>query len=312
MTWRALLVAGVLIPFASAQSTPAPTSTATPAISSPSPAPVRLHNVIEVAPGLLSGSAPKSDADFAELARMGVRVVLSVDGAAPDVAAAKAHGLRYVHVPVGYHGIDRPEQLALARALRDLPKPIYLHCHHGRHRGPAAAAVAAVVLGEITNADAEALLAKAGTSPYYTGLYACVREASRADEGELAAAPVDLPEIAPLPGFVTAMAEMQERYDHLVAIRDAGWVAPADHPDLVPAAEASRLRDLLRGAQDDEYKRDKPGEFGAMLEDSWQRAQAFEDALNRGASADELKSRLESVGASCKSCHEKFRDRRGR
>jgi hypothetical protein len=56
------------------------------------------------------GSQPGGDASFAALAQQGFRTILSVDGAMPDVDAAARHGLRYVHVPIGYDGIDPDEQ----------------------------------------------------------------------------------------------------------------------------------------------------------------------------------------------------------
>ncbi|HQL54910.1 MAG TPA: hypothetical protein PLQ87_09400, partial [Phycisphaerae bacterium] len=182
------------------------------------PAHAGLHNVLRVSDRIISGSAPETDADFEAIHRMGVRTVLSVDGATPDVARASTAGLRYVHLPVGYHGVDPVRQLEIARAIRDLPGPVYVHCHHGVHRGPAAAAVAAVELGEMTSQDAVAFLHKAGTAENYRGLYACVAAAKPATATELDAAPTDFPAIAPLPGLVAAMAQAQDAYDHLVAV----------------------------------------------------------------------------------------------
>ena len=64
-----------------------------------------LHNCFRLSEHLTCGAQPESDDDFAALAAAGIRVIVSVDGAAPDVAAAKRHGLRYVHAPFGYDGI---------------------------------------------------------------------------------------------------------------------------------------------------------------------------------------------------------------
>jgi protein tyrosine/serine phosphatase len=60
----------------------------------------------------------------------------------------------------------------LAKAVRDLPGPIYIHCHHGKHRSPAAAAVACVAAGLLAPERAPAVLKEAGTSPNYRGLFA--------------------------------------------------------------------------------------------------------------------------------------------
>jgi protein tyrosine phosphatase (PTP) superfamily phosphohydrolase (DUF442 family) len=96
-----------------------------------------LHNVYRITDKLMSGSSPDVDAGFKSLKELGVKTVISVDGAKPDIVHAHKYGLRYVHIPFGYDGIPRQQVLRLARAVRDLPGPIYIHCHHGVHRGPA-------------------------------------------------------------------------------------------------------------------------------------------------------------------------------
>ena len=64
-----------------------------------------LHNVYRLTDKLLSGSGPEGDEGFASLQQLGVKTVLSVDGARPDVARARRFGLRYVHLPIGYDGV---------------------------------------------------------------------------------------------------------------------------------------------------------------------------------------------------------------
>src|SRR5436305_114465 len=103
-----------------------------------------LPHAFRVSDRLFSGGNPDGEAGFAALRALGVQTVISVDGARPDWETAGRHGLRYVHLPVGYDGIPRGRVLALAKAARDLPGPVYVHCHHGKHRGPAA--VAAIML----------------------------------------------------------------------------------------------------------------------------------------------------------------------
>src|SRR5437764_11542837 len=70
-----------------------------------------LDNVFRISDRLCSGSSPEGDAGFASLKKLGVRTVLSVDGAAPDLERARRHGLRYVHLPIGYDSV--PEEQAL-------------------------------------------------------------------------------------------------------------------------------------------------------------------------------------------------------
>lgn len=269
-----------------------------------------LHNVLPLTPKVTSGSVPQTDADFAELKAMGIRTIISVDGATPDVERAHRYALRYVHLPIGYDGMTPQRRMELARAIRDLPGPIYLHCHHGMHRGPAAAAAAAITLGELTPEQGIAFLQTAGTSPNYRGLYAVVRTAVVASPDQLNATCCDFPEIAPIPGFVAAMAEAQEVYDRLALIRDAGWCTPAEHPDLVPLAEAGRLEGLLRAMLDDPETAEHPAGFAAHLAEARELAQELEDGLSIHAPQPELTAGLAQIGRSCKECHTQYRDNR--
>src|SRR5262249_999764 len=98
-----------------------------------------LHNVYRITDKLYSGSSPLGATGFCSLQKLRIKPIISGDGARPDFAAARAECLRYVHIPFGYDGIPPEQILRLAKAVRDLPGPIYIHCHHGMHRGPAAA-----------------------------------------------------------------------------------------------------------------------------------------------------------------------------
>src|SRR5690606_6266566 len=165
-----------------------------------------LHNVLRYGRGVVGGSAPGVEAHFDALAAAGVRTVVSVDGARPMVEAAESRGMRYIHIPTQYAGVGTKEALQLAKALRDAPRPVYIHCHHGKHRGPAAAALALVQLGEIDADEGLDLLKAAGTSPSYPGLYACVREATVVDRAALDSDDLDLPSVAVVSGMVAHMA----------------------------------------------------------------------------------------------------------
>ena len=101
-----------------------------------------LPNALQVHLQVISGGQPEGEAGFAELKGLGIKTIISVDGAKPDLELAKKFGLRYVHLPHGYDGIPEERVEELAKAVRDLPGPIYIHCHHGKHRSPAAASAA--------------------------------------------------------------------------------------------------------------------------------------------------------------------------
>ena len=108
-----------------------------------------LHNVVAYHDGFYSGGVPESNAGFDTLSAMGVRTIISVDGAVPDVDAAKARGIRYIHLPIGYNGFDESRKKELVRATRDAMYvgPVYMHCHHGKHRSAGAAGTVAASLG---------------------------------------------------------------------------------------------------------------------------------------------------------------------
>jgi protein tyrosine phosphatase (PTP) superfamily phosphohydrolase (DUF442 family) len=267
-----------------------------------------LENVIEISPELVSGSAPEGELAFDALAKRGIKTIVSVDGTTPNLEEAHKHGIRYVHLPIGYHGIDRSRQLEIARAVRDLPHPVYVHCLHGKHRGPAAAASAAVALGVLTPDEGVDFLKQAGTSKSYPGLYGCVHTLEQVDSAQLAKASDEFPEIAPVPGFVKAMAATQTAVDNLKDIRDAGWTAPPHHPDIVATAEASRLENLLRAMQNDAEVAKHPDDFAEMLRASWVAAQALEQSLHDDLPKEQLTTNLDMVGTSCKTCHNIYRN----
>ncbi|MDZ4753915.1 MAG: hypothetical protein SGJ11_05395 [Phycisphaerae bacterium] len=270
-----------------------------------------LHNVVGFGPGLYSGSAPEGDAGFSSLAALGIRTIISVDGAAPELARANARGLRYVHLPIGYNGFDETRKLEMTRAVRDLPKPIYMHCHHGKHRSAGGAAAVGVSLGTLTNAQAIERMKVSGTAADYEGLYRCAEQASVVAQAVLDAAPATFPEVSRPSGLVHLMVETDGVMEHLKAIEKAGWTVPKDHPDLVPVAEAGRLADLLRNTKDDKTvtSREDAKEFLVALADNAAKAQVLEDLLLKADStAKERSAQFKLVTQSCKDCHVKHRD----
>lgn len=287
-----------------------------------------LDNVMRLDGDVINGSAPKGEAAFNALAAMGVKTIVSVDGARPDLEAANDRGMRYVHIPIGYDDVTPEEARQIALALRDLPRPIYMHCHHGKHRGPAAIAVGMVCTGEMTNDEAVSFMEVAGTSHSYPGLFESAQNARPLDWSGDFSRGDDLPEVVRVAGFVNAMSSIDRTWDRLKVIQVAAWNTPEDHPDLVPAAEAGMLVDLLRVSMESKYAV-RPGSTGAMvasadeddlmapptaqitfdnmLRDTLIAANGLEDSLVSGnaQAADMWFTRLKS---SCTACHEQFRN----
>lgn len=270
-----------------------------------------VHNAVAYADGYVSGSQPEGDAGFDTLATMGIRTIISVDGAEPDVARAQARGMRYIHLPIGYHGFDEQRKMQIVRATRDARRvgPVYIHCHHGKHRSAAAAACAAASLGWITPEQGLARMKVSGTAADYRGLWAVAQNARPLDASVVEAVSGTFPERCRPSGFVQGMVDVDAAFDHLRQIEKAGWTVPRDHPDLVPVAEAGRLADLYRALLDTSYVRDQPADFLDRLRDAQTKAQALEDLLAAGErDAAKLGAQFSLIRDGCKDCHRVYRD----
>ncbi len=270
-----------------------------------------LHNVVAYHPGFYSGSLPEGDAGFDTLQGMGIKTIISVDGAEPELEYTRARGIRYIHLPIGYNGFDEQRKLELVRATRDAMAegPVYIHCHHGKHRSAGAAGTIAASLGWDTPAAMVERMKVSGTAPGYKGLYSCTSGASVLGAPVIDAVPAKFPEVAHPAGFVKAMLEIDDASEHLKAIEKAGWAVPKDHPDLVPVAEAGKLADLLRLMAKSERAKSNPAEFAAMLLTNAAEVQTLEDWLAAGEKdGKKLSDQFKLVQASCKDCHAKYRD----
>jgi hypothetical protein len=273
-----------------------------------------LHNVCRVSDKLLSGGSPEADDGFATLQKLQVHTIISVDGSRPDVDRARKFGMRYVHLPIGYDGVPRDQALRLARAVRDLPGQVYLHCHHGKHRGPAAAAAVHRCLDGRCTADAAvAELKRAGTAANYTGLYAAARQFELVPTQELDKVPADFPEVTPAAHLVQIMVDVDERWDHLKLIRAASWKTPANHADLEPAHEALLLRERYREAARLAEVKQRSVELLQWFTDAETAAGELESVLRAAKEKGTLdttavENAYRRAAASCAHCHAKYRD----
>lgn len=269
-----------------------------------------VHNVrVFLADGsrtVLSGSMPHGEAGFATLAAMGVRTVISVDAARPDLDLARKHGLRYIHVPVKYSGITRDQRAAMALALAQSEGTVYVHCHHGKHRGPAAAAIGLIGIGACTPEQGTMLMTTAGTSATYTGLWGDVAGAAALGDADLAQAAPMLVEHAVIEGLPGVMAEMDRAFDHLGLLSDHGWEAPPHHPDLSAVSEAGHLSDLFRSVLADETLPVPNDQYALIMARAAVVSGLLEDQLIEGRGEEALGT-LEVLGTSCNECHAAYR-----
>jgi protein-tyrosine phosphatase len=266
-----------------------------------------LQNVFRVTDRILSGSEPEGEAAFAALARLGVKTIVSVDGAKPDVATARGHGLRYIHLPIGYDGVPAARAVEFARVATAQPGAIYVHCQHGKHRGPAAVAVMCEATGGWSRERAEHWLRQAGTAEEYSGLYRAVREFQPATAEQLAQVG-ELPEVAATPALVDAMVAIEERFDALQAAQKAGWKSPAGRAELAPENIATLLWEHLRELARAEDTVSRPDDYRAKLNEAEKAADALRTSLRRPNPQMNSSAALQQVGERCVDCHKLYRN----
>lgn len=274
-----------------------------------------LPNAIQIHEKVISGGLPDGQEAFQELQDLGIKTIISVDGARPDLELAKKHGLKYVHLPHSYDGVPEQRGYELAKAVRDFEGPIYIHCHHGKHRSPAAAAVACITAGLIEPAMASGILQLAGTNPNYRGLYESAESARKLDAAVLDALKADFPESAELTPMAEAMVHLEHTQDRVKMIAAAGWKSPPSHPEIIPAQELLLLKEHFTELLRAESLATEPQGFQAMLRESESAATDLEAALanwnDSGAALpipDALPASFEKIAKNCVACHTQYRD----
>lgn len=275
-----------------------------------------LENVFALSSKILSGSgipdaATRADylwGPFKSLAKLGVTTIVSVDGTFPDADEARRHGLRYVHIPIGYDTVSEARTREFAAVVSRAEGRVYFHCHHGRHRGPVAAALAARVTEGWSVERAAAWLEKAGTAPRYAGLFEAVLAARLPTPAEWAKIPVNLPERADVPPLTESMARLEVHVDRLKLLEKHDFAASTTHPDLDAAQEALQIEELLREIP----RTHSPSlDFRRAIE----RARAFRSHLESGTSEDvtetgseKARSTFAELLGACSSCHQRTRN----
>lgn len=278
-------------------------------------APVRaeakhLPNALWVQRGVLSGGLPEGDAAFEELQQLGIRTVISVDGIPPDTARADKYGLRYIHLPHGYDGIPKKRILEIAKAIQCLPGPVYIHCHHGKHRSPAAASAACVSLGLITPQQALTVLKIAGTNPGFRGLFDAI-ETSRGIQGEeISTLDVEYRSRAEVTPMVDAMVSLDALLDRLEKHQNQLWESPE-----IAASDSLLLKEhYMELHRSESHAGSRPEAFLNFLVEGQELSTKLESVLlehharsreERTAVADGV---LKALSQNCVQCHVAFRD----
>ena len=230
---------------------------------------------------------------FAALAKEGVKTIVSVDGAVPDVKEAERHGLRYVHLPIGYDGMPKATVVSLNNLLKEDSGRILIHCHHGKHRGPTAAVIACMIEGTMTRAKALQTLHAVGTGAEYPGLWRDVRSFTSVPQN-VAAAP--LKSKADMDPFTADMVAIDHAFDALTK---------SNHLNR----ETTTL--LVEGFT--EAVRHTPGKFENRTEFSKALNHAKKESIDLKSAVasdgpDALKAKLSALKNACTQCHQRFRN----
>ncbi len=265
-----------------------------------------LKNVFRLGDNLYSGSSPDDETGFASLVRLGVKTIISVDGATPDVELARQFGLRYVHLPISYGGIPDETILKLVRTSRELPSPIYLHCHHGHHRGPAAAVALWRCLDKsVTEGQAHAALKTLGAAERYSGLYASVRKLVRPKAADLEADHSELLQVSAVAPLAKAMAEIDRMWDRATADETDSTAVSMQLTIAFDLAEHFRDAASLPEVADEELRKG----LNETADELDRFAETIKAVMRDSSAPDHARtSAITRVSAKCNACHAEFRE----
>ncbi|MCM8543032.1 MAG: sulfur transferase domain-containing protein [Lentisphaeraceae bacterium] len=252
------------------------------------------ENFTKINDKLYCGGSPEED-QFAYLRAQGIKSVICVDGAGPNLKAAQQQGLTYKHVPVTYATITVEQQKSLAKAYNDLEKPVYIHCHHGKHRGPAASAIVLKNHYDWKNDQLVQYLTDSGTSKNYAGLYKTISQSKKIPSQEWQK--TNVPESAEVDPLASTMADLdrvwiklKKQFSIPLSIKEN---IIAQQRTLLLKEYFVELHRMTDTKFDDEYLEiiEKIKKLEASLQNNFDPSKAFQ-----------------VVAKDCKSCHEDYRN----
>jgi protein tyrosine phosphatase (PTP) superfamily phosphohydrolase (DUF442 family) len=273
-----------------------------------------LHNVYKLSDRIWSGSEPHGEAALRQLAALGIKTIISVDGKTPDHEVAARLGLRYVHVPIKYSGVSETEMLRIAKTFRELDGPFYTHCFHGKHRGPVAAAIGRLVLDGVGRDQALAEMRQwCGTGKSYPGLYRTVANGDVPDGAKSASYAWDFPSAKPLGGFRESMIAAPRAFDNLADLAKRDFAPDPEHPDIDARNESEKLAEVFAQAAKLPEVQGKPEDFRAWMDQSAAKSVELREALRAMASGDadaaaRAKALVKAVDGLCTACHKAYRN----
>lgn len=273
-----------------------------------------IHHYFALSDSVHSGAEPEGRTAFETLASLGIKTIVSVDGATPDHETASEFGLRYVHVPIRYSGMEQDQINALAKTFRELDGPFYVHCFHGKHRGPAGAAIGRLVVDGVEREVALAEMRQwIGTAEKYEGLYATVAYGAIPDEAVTAECAFDFPTVHAFGGFREAMTAIPRQFDVLVALSKRDWEADPSHPDWDGVNAATKLADVFAQTRSMQEVLDEDDEYQGWLARSEALSRKLATQLEALKAGDRgllepSKELVTDIRGICNRCHKGYRN----
>lgn len=264
-----------------------------------------IENFIQVSDRVYSGGEPTA-AGLEHLQKLGVTILLSVDGLAPDREAAEKLGMKYVHIPMGYDGIEPQQIQNFVTLMAHHQGKLFVHCHHGKHRGPAAVAACLISSKEMSKEQAAQFMRGAGTSQEYKGLWKAI-----ADLDVTQYQPQDFSRLlkaSPEKSMAQWMAELDRAWEVIIAEQKQPE-AEIDVEQLAIVTQAFReSARVARASPENLY-----GDLASLehliqwLDDCEKKTMAISDS-SKDQAHEKARDAIRSLAKQCVDCHAQFRN----
>ncbi len=274
-----------------------------------------LHNVFKLSDNIISGGEPLTDGALKAVADMGVKTILSVDGKAPNAELAKKLGMRYVHVPIRYGGLTGDQATKIAKTFREQKPPFYVHCFHGKHRGPCGAAVGRIVLDEVSREQALAEMRQwSGAARKYSGLYVSIATGDIPTAKTTEAFTWDFPAQHKIDGVRAGMVHMTRAFDNVKWLAKREWKPDANHPDIDAVNETAQLVQHFDQFVALKGYAARPADYKAWMTDSVKSVRELATAVKAHADGDSAAAGLATKKLAvlknlCGACHKPYRNK---
>jgi len=265
-----------------------------------------LKQVVAFHEDLFSGSKPDGELGMDSLMKLNVDTIICVDGVAPDVKGAREYGIKTIHIPLKYNAPNKAQILDLATAvsMSRVGGNVYIHCHHGKHRSAAAAALVSIALGFSTPQAMKSRMEVAETWPHYTGLWEAVERQEAVNIFKILDNEKPFPSMVKPEGMTAQMVAVDEAFDRLLLVKQSGWVIPESHPDLAPASDAGLIAETFRSMQLAPETQLIKFDFTTQVINAVHQASGLEKALKiETLDTKSLDQYLHRVDQSCINCH---------